>query len=377
MKLLRVYRMETAGQAARPYEIRLPKIRQQRFRGRLRQREAHGPLLSRPGGGRDPVQPPAPARREPPDGPGPPGRQRPSRLPPALQLRPRDAQGPGPLECRRLDQDLVGGHRDALLGEGECGQSEKREGRRHDDREGEDDQQGEGQVREVSLPQARLPGLSQPGGAQQRGPRDGSPHRRHAEAPGAVANERLDTYVQSPGAGHDRDPLLAPRQRPDCMIRLPAEPAQEDVVVKKRRATKKSAPRGRKAAKKTTRTATKKTTRAARKKSARKMKPARASARKTGVRRAKPAARKVARAAVKKRGTSRKAPARRDFVARPVPVTTVAAGAAASASPSGEVYGEEGWREEELSAAELDTNGPELEVRRSRARQTTTRSGNS
>ena len=31
------------------------------------------------------------------------------------------------------------------------------------------------------------------------------------------------------------------------------------------------------------------------------------------------------------------------------------------ASPSGEVYGEEGWREEELSAAELDTNAPELD----------------
>ena len=129
-------------------------------------------------------------------------------------------------------------------------------------------------------------------------------------------------------------------------------------MVKKRKATKKSAPKGRKAAKKTTRTAAKK--------SARKAKPAGGSARKTGVRRAKPAARKVARSAVKKsaapkkKGSSRKAPARKDFVARPVPVTTVAAGAAASASPSGEVYGEEGWREEELSAAELDTNGPEL-----------------
>lgn len=138
------------------------------------------------------------------------------------------------------------------------------------------------------------------------------------------------------------------------MIRLPAEPAQEDGVVKKRRATKRSAPKARKAAKKTARTASKKGTR--------KAKPAGRSVRRASARKAKPAARKVARTAVKKapkkRGSARKAPARKGFVARPVPVTTVAAGAAAS----GEVYGEEGWREEELSAAELDTSGPELEA---------------
>jgi hypothetical protein len=137
------------------------------------------------------------------------------------------------------------------------------------------------------------------------------------------------------------------------MIRLPAEPAQEDGVVKKSRTTKRSAPKGRKSV------------RTASKKSARKTKTARKPARKAGVRKSKPAARKVARAAVKKsaapkkRAPSRKAAARKDFVARPVPVTMVAAGAAASSS--GEVYGEEGWREEELSAAELDTNAPELD----------------
>jgi hypothetical protein len=31
------------------------------------------------------------------------------------------------------------------------------------------------------------------------------------------------------------------------------------------------------------------------------------------------------------------------------------------AASAGEVYGEEGWREEELSAAELDADSPELE----------------
>ena len=124
-------------------------------------------------------------------------------------------------------------------------------------------------------------------------------------------------------------------------------------MVKKSRTTKRSVPKGRKPVW------------AASKTGARKTKAAGKPARKAGARRAKPAARRVARAAAKKpaatkkRATSRKAPARKDFVARPVPVTTVGAGSAAS--PAGEVYGEEGWREEELSAAELDTNVPELD----------------
>jgi hypothetical protein len=33
----------------------------------------------------------------------------------------------------------------------------------------------------------------------------------------------------------------------------------------------------------------------------------------------------------------------------------------AAASPAGESYGEEGWREEELSAGEVEVDGPELE----------------
>lgn len=38
-----------------------------------------------------------------------------------------------------------------------------------------------------------------------------------------------------------------------------------------------------------------------------------------------------------------------------------AAGAAAAEMGPGEVYGEESWREEELSAGELDAGAPELE----------------
>ena len=130
-------------------------------------------------------------------------------------------------------------------------------------------------------------------------------------------------------------------------------------MVKKSRTTKRSAPKGRKAPKKTARTASKK--------SASNARTAAKPARRTAAPKAKPAARKARRAAVKtpaapkKKATSRKTPARKDFVARPVPVTTVATGGAASASSSGEVYGEEGWREEELSASELDTNAPEVD----------------
>jgi len=35
---------------------------------------------------------------------------------------------------------------------------------------------------------------------------------------------------------------------------------------------------------------------------------------------------------------------------------------AAVASPTGESYGEEGWREEELSAGELEVDAPELQA---------------
>ena len=131
-------------------------------------------------------------------------------------------------------------------------------------------------------------------------------------------------------------------------------------MVKKSRTTKRSAPKGRKAPRTIARTGSKKT--------ARKAKTRKSAPRKSAARGAKPAARKVARkappkkaAAPKKTAASRKAPSRKDFAARPVPVRTVVGGIAAAASPSGEVYGEEGWREEELSAAELDADAPELD----------------
>ena len=55
---------------------------------------------------------------------------------------------------------------------------------------------------------------------------------------------------------------------------------------------------------------------------------------------------------------AKSAPARKAAPERLVAVTRIAA--AAAASPAGEAYGEGSWREE-LSAAELDTDSPELD----------------
>lgn len=113
-------------------------------------------------------------------------------------------------------------------------------------------------------------------------------------------------------------------------------------MVKKKKATKKSARKGKKAPKRTARTAPKKTARKAVKKAA----PRKAARKSTPVaRRSKPAKAKKA------------SPARKGAFARGA---TVATFVAAAGSPAGEVYGEEGWREEELSAAELETDASEL-----------------
>ncbi len=65
-----------------------------------------------------------------------------------------------------------------------------------------------------------------------------------------------------------------------------------------------------------------------------------------------PAAAEIA--PLKRTGRRRGLPGRSEAVAA-IPL------AAAAASPTGESYGEEGWREEELSAGELAVDGPELE----------------
>jgi hypothetical protein len=80
--------------------------------------------------------------------------------------------------------------------------------------------------------------------------------------------------------------------------------------------------------------------------------PGRAAPRKSAQ---KPAAGR--KGAARKSGTVR-APAG----SRKAAASRVAAGGASAFAPAGEVYGEESWKEEELSAVELDSDVPELEV---------------
>ncbi len=80
---------------------------------------------------------------------------------------------------------------------------------------------------------------------------------------------------------------------------------------------------------------------------------------------AKKAVKKPAKKPVKK--AAKKAPPRASNATaarRPrkgLPRPAVAADTRSGGSPAGEAYGEEGWREEELSAAELDADVPELD----------------
>jgi hypothetical protein len=80
---------------------------------------------------------------------------------------------------------------------------------------------------------------------------------------------------------------------------------------------------------------------------------------KTG-RRPKAVPRKSARA--KKKAAARKSGAARTTAgSRKAAASRVAAGGGSTFSPAGEVYGEESWKEEELSAVELDSDAPELD----------------
>ena len=106
--------------------------------------------------------------------------------------------------------------------------------------------------------------------------------------------------------------------------------------------------RKRKAAKKTARMAKRRATGSPRKPSRPK---------KTG-RRPKAVPRKIAR--VKKKAAARKPGTTRTTAgSRKAAASRVAAGGGSPFSPVGEVYGEESWKEEELSAAELDSVGIE------------------
>ena len=131
---------------------------------------------------------------------------------------------------------------------------------------------------------------------------------------------------------------------------------REDAVARKKTATKKSARKGKKVSKKVAGRAPKKAARRPTKRAAARKVSARRTAKKapTGRKRAaRPAASEPA------------APVRKGFAAlgeKEAPVRVAQRGGiAAAGSTSGEVYGEEGWREEELSAAELDAETPELD----------------
>jgi hypothetical protein len=121
---------------------------------------------------------------------------------------------------------------------------------------------------------------------------------------------------------------------------------RDGIVVKKKKTARKASKRATRKpgkAKKTVRKAVRKPAL----KSSRKAAPAR-----------KSAGKKSPRAATKKAKSSRPAGSRKaglpSAAAAVVPM-------AAAASTSGENYGREGWREEELSAAEIDTDAPELD----------------
>jgi hypothetical protein len=129
------------------------------------------------------------------------------------------------------------------------------------------------------------------------------------------------------------------------MIRVPAGRRTQEgrIVVKKKKAARKAS-----------------------KKAARKAAGKKASSRKST---RKPARKTARRAAPKKtaRAATRKAAGTYAFSSRPAsprkaglpksPAVPMAAGAASA----GEDYGRESWREEELSAAELDADAPELD----------------
>jgi hypothetical protein len=84
---------------------------------------------------------------------------------------------------------------------------------------------------------------------------------------------------------------------------------------------------------------------------------------KTAAKRRAAGARKTAsRAAASRRKTPRKvASARKTTAKKAAPARIAAVTTPSAASPAGEVYGEESWREEELSAGELDRESPEIE----------------
>jgi hypothetical protein len=135
-------------------------------------------------------------------------------------------------------------------------------------------------------------------------------------------------------------------------------------------ATKKKAKRserkGRKAARKSVKKSVKKSVQATKKKSSSR-KPARKRARKTlgSGKVPKTAPKKAARRiAAKRAAPKRKAPAKK-FSGKVVPIEgrtiPVSEPAPMAAAERGGAYGEEGWPEEELSAAEIDVDAPELD----------------
>lgn len=65
--------------------------------------------------------------------------------------------------------------------------------------------------------------------------------------------------------------------------------------------------------------------------------------------------------ATRKAPAHTKTPARKPTPFRPAGSRHAANASGLSAPPVGEVYGEESWKEEELSAAELDADAPELD----------------
>ncbi|MEP6993726.1 MAG: hypothetical protein ABI968_04315 [Acidobacteriota bacterium] len=135
-------------------------------------------------------------------------------------------------------------------------------------------------------------------------------------------------------------------------------------MAKKKKVAKKAVPK----AKRSPRKATRKPARP-RKPATRNRKPAsRKVAKKPAPKKAvlgKPPTQKAApaRGASKKSSSRRGLPARESYPPERAAATRVEPGPSdrrrSAFSPEGEVYGEEGWKEEELSAAELDADVPE------------------
>ena len=115
--------------------------------------------------------------------------------------------------------------------------------------------------------------------------------------------------------------------------------------------------RKRKAAKKTVR----KARRSPRKKARKPSRP-----KKSAARTRKPASKKIAKKPTPKKSSSRRGlPDREPSFARKAAASRVGADESSSGrsvfSPDGVVYGDGGWKEEELSAAELDVDAPEID----------------